>query len=199
MKNLAGYASTALATLACSIAFADDGSLTLTPFHAFATITPNAPQLLATCHDRAGNTITNVHVTGSGPITSTDPRLTGTFHVNAMILTNQNGLGVSRDEWTITDSSSGAVKATGVAEALDTYQTAPILAVNTARLADGAFVSHIAVVHLPSAATGGLLTIEYGGPVPSDPGRAFIFTGADCGGYFANDRQGYFPDNDDRQ
>jgi hypothetical protein len=66
-----------------------------------------------------------------------------------------------------------------------------LLAVNTPRLADGSFVSHIAVVNLPSAATGGKLTIEYGGSIPSDPGRAVIMSGIDCGGYFAANEDGY--------
>ncbi len=182
--------------LVCSAAFANDNRFfEINKFHAFATITPSAPEVLATCHDDSGNTYTNVHLTGTGPITSTDPRMEGTFHVNAMILTDQNGIGVSRDEWSITDSRTGAVKVRGVAQALDTDQTAPIYAVNTARLADGSFVSHIAIVHLPSAASNGNLTIEYGGEVPADPGRAVIMSGVDCGGYFAADEQGYFPKN----
>lgn len=178
--------------LVCSAALAHDkGSFRISEFHAFATLTPDPPKVLAVCHDDAGNTYTNVGITGSGPITSSDPRMAGVFHANAMILTDQNGVGVSRDEWTITDPVTGAVKVTGVAQALDTDQTAPIIAVNTARLADGSFVSHIAVVNLPSAATAGKLTIEYGGPVPSDGGRAVIMSGIDCGGYFAANADGY--------
>lgn len=180
-------------TLVCSASMAHDKGryFSITQFHAFATITPDAPRLIATCKDQAGNTYTNVGVTGTGPITSTDPRLSGIFHADAMILTDQHGVGVSRDKWWITDPVTGKVKATGVAQALDTDQTAPIMAVNTARLADGSFVSHIAIVTLPSAATQGKLTIEYGGNVPADPGRGVIMSGIDCGGYFAANIDGY--------
>lgn len=188
--------------LVCSASLAHDRgrAFSITQFHAFATITPDAPRLLATCKDKAGNTYTNVGITGSGPITSSDPRLDGIFHADAMILTDQHGVGVSRDKWWITDARTGKVKATGVAQALDTDQTAPIMAVNTARLADGSFVSHIAIVTLPSAATQGKLTIEYGGNIPQDPGRGVIMSGIDCGGYFAANIDGYKPrggDDDD--
>lgn len=184
----------AAALLVSSAALAHDrGSFRISEFYASATVTPGASKVLATCHDAAGNTYTNVAVSGSGPITSSDPRMSGTFHVDAMILTDQNGIGVSRDKWTITDPVTGAVKATGVAQALDADQTGPIIAVNTARLADGSFVSHIATVTLPSAATNGKLLIEYGGNVPSDPGRGVIMSGMDCGGYFAANEDGYKP------
>ena len=197
MKVLA--ITTVLATGISGVAFAvsGNGNFDVQPFHAFATITPDPPMVLATCtNPYNSDVVTNVHITGKGPITSNDPHFNGIFHVNAMILTNQGGVGVSRDKWTITDNTETVVLAKGVAQALDTDKTAPIIAVNTARLYNAGgkttFASHIAVVRLPNPSSP-LLTIEYGGPVPSDRGRAVLMGVGDCGGYFAADEEGYFP------
>lgn len=193
MKNHLRALSVLLVLLVSSLAVADGTVFSISQFHAIATIQPTG--FATTVCPNADGVYTNTHVTGVGPVTSSDPRMSGTFHVNAMILTDQNGIGVSRDEWTITDSVTGAVKATGVAEALDADQTGPIHSSVTARLADGSFMSTMAIVTLPSPATNFSIIVEYGGPLPPDPGRGVIIS-RDCGGYFAADRQGYlFPED----
>jgi len=197
-RHLLPALSALLVLLAAPLATADSVAFSITTFHSFATITPESVSVTVCPH--SDGTYTNVHVMGSGPVSSNDPRMSGIFHVDAMILTNAVGVGVSRDKWTITDAVTGAVKAKGVAQALDTDMTAPVHSAVTARLADGSFMSTLAVVTLPSAATGGLITVEYGGPVATDPGRGVIIS-RDCGGYFAADRRGYRAirdnDNDD--
>lgn len=170
------------------IATADGPTFSITTFHSFATLTPTSVTSTVCAH--SDGTYSNVHILSQGPITSNDPRMAGTFHGDAMILTNAQGIGVSRDKWTITDSGTGAVKVTGVAEALDADATGPIHSVVTARFVDGSFMSTMAVVRLPPPGTPGAITVEYGGAVPSDPGRGVVIS-RDCGGYFDADARGY--------
>lgn len=178
-----------LASLALSsVATADGPAFTITTFHSFATVAPTS--VTPTVCKHSDGTYTNVHILSVGPITSNDPRMVGTFHGDAMILTNAQGIGVSRDKWTITDSTTGAVKVTGVAEALDADATGPIHSVVTARFADGSYMSTMAVVRLPPPGQQGAITIEYGGAVPSDPGRGVVIS-RDCAGYFDADARGY--------
>ena len=151
LKPIVALAVLGIGGVAC--AGSGNGNFDVQPFHAFATITPDPPTVRAICtNPHNSDVVTNVHITGKGPVTSNDPHFNGIFHVNAMILTNQHGVGVSRDEWTITDNTETVVLAKGVAQALDTDMTAPIIAVNTARLYDASgqttFASHIAVVAL---------------------------------------------------
>lgn len=191
MKKLSLLLLCLMALGLSSVCVADsDPPFTITLFHSFATLQPTG--FTPTVCKHSDGTYTNVHVTSIGPITSDDPRMEGIFHGDAMILTNAQGIGISRDKWWITDAVTGDVKVTGVAQALDVDMTAPIHAINTARFADGSYMSNMAIVNLPSAATGGMITVEYGGPIPSDPGRAVVIS-RDCGGYFAADERGYKP------
>lgn len=189
MKKWFSFAALALAIVAVSsIATADGPPFTITTFHSFATLTPIS--VTPTVCKHSDGTYTNVHILSQGPITSNDPRMAGTFHGDAMILTNAQGIGVSRDKWTITDTATGAVKVTGVAQALDADATGPIHSVVTARFADGSFMSTMAVVRLPPPGVPGAITVEYGSAVPSDPGRGVVIS-RDCGGYFDADARGY--------
>jgi len=78
-------------------------------FHSLATVAATVTPR-ATCQGTDG-TYTLLAVVGSGPVTSTDPRMSGIFHVNALILDSPTtSLGVSRDDWKITDATTGHVK-----------------------------------------------------------------------------------------
>lgn len=189
MKNKLFRALLVLFVLAtAAVATADGQSFTITTFHSFATVT--ATSITPTVCAHSDGTFTNTHIISQGPITSNDPRMAGTFHGDAMILTNAQGIGVSRDKWTITDTITGVVKVTGVAQALDADATGPIHSVVTARFADGSFMSTMAIVRLPPPGSTGAITIEYGGPTPSDSGRGVVIS-RDCGGYFSADARGY--------
>lgn len=188
MKKLWSVFIVFLVLALSSVATADGPAFTITTFHSFATLVPTS--VTPTVCKHSDGTFTNVHILAEGPITSNDPRMVGTFHGDAMILTNAQGIGVSRDKWTITDSSTGDVKVTGVAQALDADATGPIHSVVTARFADGSFMSTMAIVRLPPPGVQGAITVEYGGAVPSDTGRGVIIS-RDCGGYFDADARGY--------
>jgi hypothetical protein len=135
-----------------------------------ATVTPRA-----SCEGTDG-IYTLLHVVGSGPVTSNDPRMAGIFNANAYILDSPTtSLGVSRDDWTITDPATGAVKAHGMAIATDFAGTPR--AVTFGRLADGSHMVANAQVTLPAPGTTDPILIEYGGPAPTTPDRGVIMAG----------------------
>lgn len=134
-----------------------------------ATVVP-----VTTCQGTDG-TYTLLSVTGSGPNTSSDPRMAGTFHVNAYLLDSPTTtLGVSIDNWTITDAQTGAVKARGKGIATDLGPSPHAIAYG--RLADGSTMVANAVVTLPAPGSN-TITIEYGGEGLSEPDRGVILSG----------------------
>ncbi len=121
-----------------------------------------------------------IHVTGEGPITSDDPRLTGTFIVDALILdSTTTGIGVSTDRFKVIDPSTGRLKVKGKAWGTD-LAGEPIKSMAIADLADGSRLATNATVYLPQPGTAQPLAIEYGGAGPGNlEDRAFVISG-DC-------------------
>lgn len=129
------------------------------------------------CHGADGD-YTLVRLTGEGPITSTDSRITGTFYVDAMILHNPQGQGISRDKFKIRDPRSRRIKVQGTAWAVDADPN-PIHGMAMAKLADGSRLLAESVVYLPAPGSPDPIIIEYGSDQGStDPAdRAYIVSG----------------------
>jgi hypothetical protein len=148
----------------------------ITSFHSLATVQGTVTPA-AICAGVDGIYVL-LSVQGSGPVTSDDPRLSGIFHADALILDGPTtGLGVSRDSWTITDPATGAVKARGIAIATDLGPHPR--AVTFATLADGSHMVANTVVTLPAPGSSDPILIEYGGPGLAEPDRGVIVSGSD--------------------
>ena len=148
-----------VATVPVGIGMAASGA-TITRFHSVATVTVSSWQPSQCPGPNGPNTV--VRVKGQGPIASDDPRLAGTFHVDAVILVNAQGDGVSRDNWRITDTNTGALKAHGTAIGVQ-HGSNPVKSLSIGQLADGTLTSANAVVSLPPPGTPHPITIAYGG------------------------------------
>jgi hypothetical protein len=148
------------ATIPAGIALASGGSATITRFHAMANVAITSLQNSSCPGPNGPDAVT--FVKGQGPVTSDDPRLAGTFHVDAVILVNAQGEGVSRDNWQITDSATGALKASGTAYGVQ-HGFNPIKALSIGQLADGSRTMANALVTLPAPGSQDPIRIEYGG------------------------------------
>jgi hypothetical protein len=158
-----------------------EAPLSMTPMSARVVLPAPTITPLGTCQGADG-TYTLLHVTGSGPITSADPRLSGTFTADALILDNPNtGMGVSTDNFEVTDPATGAVKMRGTAWAID-ENPYPIKALAMAELADGSRYITFTTVTLPAGPTDPLV-IEYGGAGFPSSDRALVVEG-ECGKMF---------------
>jgi hypothetical protein len=154
-----------------------DRRMSINTFHSFATVQATVTPI-ATCQGKDGVTYTVLSVQGEGPITSDDPRMAGIFHADALILDSPaTGYGVSKDDWTVTDPTTGALKASGTAYATD-FGPHP-RAITVAELADGSHMWANTVVTLPAPGTSDPITIEYGGPGLDEPDRGVIVGGSD--------------------
>ena len=132
-------------------------------------------------------TYTLVRVRADGPVTSNDPRLAGIFHANAVMLVNERGEGVGRDNWEIVDAQDGSVKARGIAHAVHNdpnFHVAPepFAALSIGRLSDGTQMFAHARVALPPPNSDRPIVIEYGGPGLSDPANRAVAVAGRCAG-----------------
>jgi hypothetical protein len=142
------------------IALANGGNATITRFHSVASVGISSVQTSSCPGPNGPDAVT--FIKGQGPINSDDPRLVGTFHVDAVILVNAQGEGVSRDNWQITDSATGTLKASGTAYGVQ-HGSNPIKALSIGQLADGSRTMANALVTLPAPGSQNPITIEYGG------------------------------------
>jgi hypothetical protein len=134
-----------------------------------ATVVP-----VATCPGTDG-TYTLLSATGSGVNESSDPRMAGIFHVDAYLLDSPSStLGISIDNWTITDPVTGKVKASGKGVATD-FGPNP-QAVAFGRLADGSTMVANAQITLPAPGTN-TIRVEYGSLNTVTPDRGVILSG----------------------
>jgi hypothetical protein len=162
-----------------------DPTLSITPFFSHAEVGVTSIKT-DTCVGANGEVFSFTHVKGQGPIVATDPRMEGTFFANAKLLHNSQGVGVSVDDFKIRDSQSGKLKATGLAQAMDSGAE-PIKAMTTINLSDGSRVWTEATVRLPAPNTQDPIIIEYGGDGPGVAAdRGLLITG-DCQRFFGDD------------
>jgi hypothetical protein len=176
MKNLLACAFALLLTRDAGADRPHTRPIQITSFHSLATVqgtvTPKA-----ICNGVDGVYML-LAVMGDGPITSDDPRMSGIFHADALILDSPvSGLGVSRDSWTITDPATGAVKVRGYAIATDLGPHPR--AITVATLADGSHMVANSVVTLPAPGSTDPILIEYGGAGLEEPDRGVIVSGDD--------------------
>lgn len=137
------------------------------------TVTP-----LAQCQGEDA-VYTVLHVTGEGAAQSTDPRLSGTFIADAVLLDNPNtGYGASYDNWQIVDSTTRALKAKGTAWAVDRNPN-QIKSLVMAELVDETKLLAHATVTLPNG-PGVPLVIEYGGTGALDTQDRALLISGDC-------------------
>lgn len=130
-----------------------------------------------TTHEADGALYTVIRVRGEGPMTSDDPRMEGIFKAEAVMLVDDKGQGVGRDDWTLVDAATGKVKARGTAHGTINGSN-PIRAVSIGKLEDGTRFFANARVEVPPPGAEGPIVIEYGGPGLADPGnRAFAVAG----------------------
>lgn len=119
-----------------------------------------------------------IRVRGEGPIASEDPRLAGIFRVDAVMLFNERGEGVGRDDWEIVDAENGAPKASGTAHSVHNdpgfqENPEPFGALSIGQLEDGSRLFTRARVSLPRPGSDEPIVIEYGGgPEPAHRGFA---------------------------
>jgi len=142
-------------------------------------VTINNPVIvpIETCVGTDG-TYSLLHVTGTGPMVATDPRLSGNFVADALILDSPaSGFGVSVDNWVINDPVTGAQKASGKAIATD--QGPNPKAISYGFLADGELLVANTLVTLPAPGSGAPLTIAYGGGATTVPDRGVVLGGFD--------------------
>ena len=122
---------------------------------------------------------TVIRVRGKGPMTSTDPRFVGTFEADAVIIVDNEGEGVSRDDWRVVDDETGETKVRGTAHGIHNDPN-PIRAVTIGRFADGDHFFGNARVTLPEPGTDDPIVIEYGGPGLSDPENRAVAVSGEC-------------------
>jgi len=142
-------------------------------------VTVNNPVIvpIETC-DGVDGTYSLLHVTGTGPMVSTDTRIAGSFVVDALILDSPtSGYGVSVDNWVINDPVTGVEKASGKAIATD--QGPNPKAISYGFLADGSLLVANTLVTLPAPGSGAPLTINYGGGATTVPDRGVVLDGFD--------------------
>ncbi len=119
-----------------------------------------------------------IRVRGEGPMASDDPRLAGIFKADAVMLINERGEGVGRDDWEIVDAESGASKASGIAHSIHNdpgfqENPEPFYALSIGRFEDGSRLFTRARVSLPRPGRAEPIVIEYGGgPEPAHRGFA---------------------------
>lgn len=104
---------------------------------------------------------TQVRLTGEGPITSEDPRLNGILYADAVILTDADGHGISRDEFEIFDPATGQRLVKGSAWGIHA-DPAPIHGQAVARLRDGSRFYAESTVTVPPPGSLDPIVIEYG-------------------------------------
>ncbi len=177
----------ALAAVALGVVFAGVALAAKPPFSmtvVFARAEIQAQVVpVATCEGTDG-TYTLLHVTGEGPITSTDPRLAGIEVVDALILDHPvTGRGVSTDNFKILDPVTRAVKATGTAWAVDAMPSA-VKSLALMDLADRSKVIALATVTLPAPGSSDPIVIEYGGAGSGDSADRALIVSGDCAKMF---------------
>jgi len=158
-SKLVGLGAVA-AMIPAGIALAVGDGATITRFHSTASVGITSVQTSSCPGPNGPDAVTSIK--GQGPVTSDDPRLVGTFHVDAVILVNAQGEGVSRDNWQITDSATGTLKASGTAYGVQ-HGSNPIKALSIGKLADGSRTMANAVVTLPAPGSQDPIKVEYGG------------------------------------
>jgi hypothetical protein len=167
-----------------------DGDLQLDAVEARAEVAVSAMDV--TAPGGGDGTYTLIRIRGEGPVTSSDSRLAGIFRANAVMLVNERGEGVGRDDWEILDARDGTAKATGVAHGIHNdpdfhTRPAPFAALSIGRLADGTRLFAHARVTLPPPNTQRPIVIEYGGPGLTDPANRAVAVAGRCDGLLDDD------------
>ncbi|HKY64189.1 MAG TPA: hypothetical protein VJR29_12310 [bacterium] len=156
------------------------GNLQIVPVFARAEVVPTSV-VPSTCQGLDG-TYNVVRIAGQGPITSEDPRMEGTFFADAIVLTNAQGKGVSRDNFKIRDSR-GRLKVLGSAIGIHNDPQA-IHAQAKAWLADGSRFHSESTVRLPAPGSQDPIVVEYGGEGSGDPADRGVILSGTCGAIF---------------
>lgn len=176
----------------------------ITSASSVALVTMDGPPSVTPC---SGNpSYAMVRVTGSGPITSTDPRLNGkTFFVNAAMVDGPalGDPGIGRDDFAIRDPNNGnALVARGTAFATDRtgYSIQSFSTMRFTLAYGGGLNWSGATVFLPAPGAPPVVRIEYGLPrVPEDTGNRSVMAprglGPDCIAPFLKVPNWYFEDN----
>ena len=167
----------AAAIVPAGISVADDDSRPkITRVHSRAEVSVTSERT-TTCRGSDDRTYTVVKIRGTGPITSDDPRLNGTFHVDAWIMLGENGQGIGHDDWKITDPRTGQLKARGRADGvLDGANPSKSLSIG--EFADGSRLVANSLVTLPPPGVQAPIVIEWGGPGSPAPDDAVIVRGS---------------------
>lgn len=163
----------------------DDGDLKIDGVEARAEV--EVSSLDVSAHENGSDTYSVIRVRGEGPMTSNDPRMEGIFKVDAVMLVDERGAGVGRDDWEVVDAATGESKAAGIAHSIHNdprFHEAPepFAALSIGQLTDGSrFFAH-ARVALPPPGVQRPIAIEYGGPGLSDPANRAVAVEGRCEG-----------------
>jgi hypothetical protein len=165
------------ASLFSLTALAAPAPISIAPVTARATLQPTSV-VVSVC-DGADGPYTVTRIEAVGPIASADPRLSGTFLADAVLLHDAQGRGISRDRFRVIDPETGKLKMKGTAFAVDAAPE-PIKGLAIARLADGSRFFAQSTVLLPAPGTQDPLVIEYGMQGPGALPDHAVVLGGNC-------------------